>query len=278
MKKIFYLLVLSLAFFAGCQISQPTALRTSPWQSLYSGIDFATGDTNVPRLQKVYVVRIDLNNPNIEFISTPPDDSNNFMTCGQRTSEFLEKYGCTIAINANPFSPVDQSRPRNIFGLAVSNGKIVSKANPSNHSLIITKDNRASIEVTDANTDLRDVWTAVSGFKIMLSDGINIADNNTIHPRSAVGISKNNRFLYLMVIDGRQIGYSQGATLYETAEWLKRFGAYDGLNLDGGGSTSLVRSDDKGSAVIINRPIHGNIPGTERIVGNNLGVILLEDK
>jgi exopolysaccharide biosynthesis protein len=58
-------------------------------------------------------------------------------------------------------------------------------------------------------------------------------------PRTAVGVSANGRYVYLITIDGRQPGFSDGATLFETAEWLRRFGAYQGLNLDGGGSTTM---------------------------------------
>jgi exopolysaccharide biosynthesis protein len=126
--------------------------------------------------------------------------------------------------------------------------------------------------------DLKNVWTAVSGFGIILSDGNNVGDSKTIHPRTAAGLSRDNRYLFLMVIDGRQAGYSEGATLYETAEWLKSFGAYNGLNLDGGGSSSLVRSDGSGGAIILNRPIHLGIVGKERIVGNNLGVLITSKK
>ena len=49
------------------------------------------------------------------------------------------------------------------------------------------------------------------------------------------------------------------------------FGAYTALNLDGGGSTALVRSDNLGGASILNRPSGGR----ERFNGNNLGVFAL---
>ena len=68
----------------------------------------------------------------------------------------------------------------------------------------------------------------------------------------------------------------------EVAEWLLRFGASEGVNLDGGGSTTLVREQD-GNAVVLNQPSdvvlgsgdNAGKPGTERAQrsnGNNLGV------
>ena len=53
---------------------------------------------------------------------------------------------------------------------------------------------------------------------------------------------------------------------------VKKFGAYWGLNLDGGGSTSLVISDGKGGHRLLNRPIHAGIPGAERVNANHLGL------
>jgi len=58
------------------------------------------------------------------------------------------------------------------------------------------------------------------------------------HPRSAVGFDDSH--IFLLTIDGRQAGYSIGATLEETAQILQSLGAKQGMNLDGGGSTTLV--------------------------------------
>ena len=87
-------------------------------------------------------------------------------------------------------------------------------------------------------------------------------------PRTAVGISQDEESLILLAIDGRQPGFSIGATPYQTAEWLDRFGASQGLNLDGGGSTTMVREDEFGSPLVLNSPSDGS----ERFNGNNLGV------
>jgi len=70
-----------------------------------------------------------------------------------------------------------------------------------------------------------------------------------------------------MVIDGRRPGWSDGATLYETWQWLLRLGAWTGLNLDGGGSTALAIMES-GAAVLLNKP-SGSV---QRVNGNHLGV------
>ncbi len=59
-------------------------------------------------------------------------------------------------------------------------------------------------------------------------------------PRTAIGINRNGRYLYLMVVDGRQPFYSDGATFAELAELMKKQGAYFAMALDGGGSSTMV--------------------------------------
>lgn len=81
-------------------------------------------------------------------------------------------------------------------------------------------------------------------------------------PRTAVGIKADGKML-LLVVDGRQ-SHSIGATLVETAQLLKRFGAVNGFNLDGGGSSELVLQGQ-----IMNSPSDGR----ERAVGSAVVVV-----
>ncbi len=61
----------------------------------------------------------------------------------------------------------------------------------------------------------------------------------TRHPRTAIAKLKESKLL-LMTVDGRQPGVSVGMTLQELAEYLLSLGAIDAMNLDGGGSTTMV--------------------------------------
>jgi exopolysaccharide biosynthesis protein len=60
---------------------------------------------------------------------------------------------------------------------------------------------------------------------------------------------REDGIVLLVVVDGRQEGYSVGMSLPELTDLLLELGARDALNLDGGGSTTLVT--ERG---IINRP------------------------
>jgi hypothetical protein len=122
---------------------------------------------------------------------------------------------------------------------------------------------------------------AVGGRPILLRDSIVVPAVNTEggpsfattrHPRTAVGISRNGRRLLLLVVDGRQKGYSDGMTLRELAEVMRDLGARDAINLDGGGSTTLVYADPAASTTlrIANRP---SDPAGERPVGDALAIV-----
>jgi exopolysaccharide biosynthesis protein len=92
--------------------------------------------------------------------------------------------------------------------------------------------------------------TAVGGGPVLLQEGeINITNNeelkftgkaiNDKHPRTAMGYTKDNK-LIILVIEGRNPGMADGATLTQEAEILKSLGCWEALNLDGGGSSCLL--------------------------------------
>jgi hypothetical protein len=119
---------------------------------------------------------------------------------------------------------------------------------------------------------------AVGGFPVLVRDsqvvrGLASAGGTSFapvrHPRTAVGLSAGGRHLLLVTIDGRREGWSAGMTLTELARLMLRLGATEALNLDGGGSTTMVaRRGDR--LEIVNRPSDGS---GERGVANALAVV-----
>jgi exopolysaccharide biosynthesis protein len=79
-------------------------------------------------------------------------------------------------------------------------------------------------------------------------------------PRTLVGWNAAGD-VWLVTIDGRQRGYSVGATFWEAADVLRQLGATDGINLDGGGSTTFVAKRCAGSLCVRNRPSDGRQRG-----------------
>jgi hypothetical protein len=60
------------------------------------------------------------------------------------------------------------------------------------------------------------------------------------HPRSAVALSRDKKKMWWVVVDGRQPGYSVGINLTDLGRFLRKLGAWEAINLDGGGSSCLV--------------------------------------
>lgn len=269
----FFLAVLLAAAWPAC-----ATITVSPWSPLYRGIELATGtaDTNEVRLQKVFTLRVDLADPTVEFFSTPSNGDAPMETFGQTTTTFVQTHGVAVGVNANFFSPVNTTPndPRDLSGLAISQGNVVSTHESSRPPILITRSNQVTITTTPP-ASLTNIWTAVSGSHLILINGVPqlescVTDFCLDNPRTAVGVSQDGRYAYLMVIDGRQSSWSVGATLYETGQWLARFGAWNGLNLDGGGSTAMARLTN-GAAVLVNKPSGG----VQRVNGNHLGVFAL---
>lgn len=78
------------------------------------------------------------------------------------------------------------------------------------------------------------------------------------HPRTALGLSADGRTLILLLAEGRRDGVP-GLTLADTAQRLKALGAHEGLNLDGGGSSSLLLNGTS----VMQRP--ANEPALRRV-------------
>ena len=121
---------------------------------------------------------------------------------------------------------------------------------------------------------------AVGGRPRLLRDSAILADVDTTgqagfatgrHPRTAVGIAGGGRRLLLVTVDGRQKPYSDGMTLRELATLMLALGAPDALNLDGGGSTTMVTADPVSRALrIANQPSDS---AGERSVGDALAIV-----
>jgi hypothetical protein len=258
--------------------AQEAAFRApARWGPCFQGVERGEIEARAPRLMRGQAVRIDLRAPGIDFLATPPAADRPDVTAGLKTSSFLAKYRCQVAINGSSFAPVrpEEGKEQTIDGLHVSRGQVVSKGNGKYDALLLSRTNRAW--VASPPFDLADAHNAVGGFQIVLRKGQvpeRMPDYNRgpVHPRTAAGVSGDGRYLYLMVIDGRQEDWSLGASIQEVGLWLKALGASEGINLDGGGTTTLVIADAEGKPKVLNRPIHANRPGTERVSGSHLGV------
>jgi len=254
----------------GCLISLAFSLRTTNaeepnWTPVYQGVDLATYTVDSPK-QRFVVARVDRQAEGVEFLATPPNKDfapEERETYRQTTAMFLKEQGLTLAVNANFYNPFGASTisvggDSNLIGLGVSDGFVESAPQANYPSFIVKKDGDVEIRQVAEGENLDDVQQAVSGNVIVLQDGkVAPSNDKSVHPRTAVGYSQDKRFVYFLVVDGRQRGYSEGATTTNVGEVLLECGAYVGLNLDGGGSTTMVARDENDEPVVLNRPCNG---------------------
>ena len=90
----------------------------------------------------------------------------------------------------------------------------------------------------------------ITGSKLLIDDGqVMVVDDAEMHPRTAVGIDRDTNEVLLLTIDGRQDD-SRGYTMVELARMMQDLGADEALNLDGGGSTTMVGRRPDGLRVL----------------------------
>ena len=188
----------------------------------------------------------------------------------QLTSEMAAANDAVFAINGDYYG-------FRSTGIVIRNG-VVYRDEPARQGLAMYEDGTAQVydeTTTTAEELLADgVWNTLSfGPAIVESgavvDGIEDVEidtnfgNHSIqgeHPRTAVGVIDENH-LVIVVVDGRDAGYSRGATLTELAEIMQDLGAETAYNLDGGGSSTLYFNGE-----VVNQPSNGGERGTSDIL------------
>lgn len=160
---------------------------------------------------------------------------------------------------------------------AITNGNWVLSAHGKNHSTLLSalkQGEKVSISISFPPIS-GPIYSMVGGGPRILRNGAisieNVQENisdafcQTRHPRTAIGFSEDSSKVFLVTVDGRQAGFSVGMTLSELAEFMWSIGAWQAVNLDGGGSTTMVVGDQ-----VINSPSDAT---GERPVGNSVFVI-----
>jgi hypothetical protein len=250
------------------------------WQPLEAGspVEYFAGRVLEPRLE-FRSLRVNLEDPRLRIVVGAGAADSSQETPGTVSSvyvrSFVENRRCVAGINANPFAPVSatEGESRLVVGIAISDGLVLAPPRANYDALVFYRDGGAAITSQGEIGDPALIENAVGGFRMVLREGIpaESGENPPRHPRSAAGLSAGGRTLYLLCVDGRRPG-SAGATEAELGLLLKRLGAFDGLNFDGGGSSALALRYSDGKVRNANIPIHRLIPGRERAVAICLGL------
>ena len=221
-----------------------------------------------------HVLRVDLGNRNLEVVSMIADDPDGAGPAEATLTdprELAQRERALAAVNANGFAGLPDAAgkrdehwrdnlPVDIRGVAVHAGRWRSR--PENDSMIsvsfgIVRGGKPFIGPIRGED--RDIVEAVNAWSFDLIDrGKPMPQpGGDRHPRTALGLDRSRRWLYLVVVDGRQPGYSVGMTGRELADLMTRIGADRALNLDGGGSSVLLVAAQGDRIDIVNRPSGG---------------------
>ena len=286
-SRLIWLTLAGLALLAGTYfiftLGRPAPVPLE--RELFKGVTYHRLVRYFPHSMIAHLLVIDTKAKGVQFFVTPPGENLDGGTIAARTtSQFLEEFDVQIAINGDGFfpwwsrSPIDYyphaGDPVTPNGLAASYGEVYADGTQDvrpEPTLYISRTGGLSF-----NRAPNRIFHALSGDRMLLQSGdiIEDLDDSVLHPRTALGTSKNGRWVYLLVVDGRQPFYSKGASYFEVAKLLKDFGAFNAMCLDGGGSSTMVIEGPNGEPVILNSPIDNYIPGRERPVANHLGVYI----
>ncbi|MGN1315793.1 MAG: phosphodiester glycosidase family protein [Acutalibacteraceae bacterium] len=176
---------------------------------------------------------------------------------GQFICDYLEKENAVVGVNASGFNDIGGvSLGGEVTGQCVSQGEYWGTYN-SQYTLVgFDTDNRLVVGGIDNWED----YNIRDGFQYrptLILNGEKVVEDSAgwgLQPRTVIGQCKNGVVL-MLVVDGRQVGYSIGATMEDCADILLQYGAVTAGACDGG-SSSVIGYDGE----VINKPSARNMP------------------
>ena len=221
---------------------------------------------------RLFIVEADLNNPNITIKAGTPNNRPQYAR--QEVSEMARAQDTAgsrvlVAINGDYFNTTTYEPQSILFknGIAI---KQVFRLCALCTFLSIDKSGIPSIVSKErvAQIDTTKIQNAVGGFHWLVRDSEKIAQGDpSIEPRTAVGVAAN-KMVYFVAIDGRKTDYSNGMSFGQLSDVFFALGVKDAINLDGGGSSTLVVKEGT-TFKVKNRPSDG----FERQVANALTIV-----
>lgn len=230
-------------YFSGLLLLKDTAL-------FVNGINIAREEDKLILYNQFYGSSTNTSNPGFEAVINPVTGwlANDTIIC---TVDSINQEGKNTAVAKGAM-------------VISASGKFSSYLNSQ---LKIGDSLKVILNILPAVSKLKEM---IGGHPIVVKDGSSASmDPNdsfvfTRHPRTAVGINSDTTKLFFITVDGRQTS-SAGMNLFELADLMIQLGVFQGINLDGGGSTTMVIRNS-----IVNSPSDAS---GERPVSNALLVV-----
>ena len=256
LHRLFALLVtagaLLLPHWAGAQLNHPQITYSEPEQ-VAPGVLYYTGTSTSPRWA-ISVIEVDMANRNVNLVPLRNQQAGTM----ERTSAMAARANAVAAINAGYFwNNVSVSHleidgevlavngasrpPRSTFGVSANHQQLMLQERVGADGVTTVSGNPQWSRVVDA---IGAGPRLISGGEIDPrhdEEGFDAASGvgpEVRHPRTALGWDADTATVWLVTVDGRQPGFSVGMTFDELAGLLLDLGAIEGMNYDGGGSTT----------------------------------------
>ncbi len=190
------------------------------------------------------IIKVSFKNEALKIVATEEGRFRGNFVKPETTFSFAKRFNTNIAINANfftyrcsVFDPLYKP-----LGLFIERGKIVSKYNKDFVSVYFGKNKEISV---DLERD-QDAYFAIAGFNKVIERGKVIlrGKSTKTDSRTLLGVDKEENTLFILCIDGEVKKRSRGASLIEATRLLYALGAFEAIELDGGGSSTIVAKID----------------------------------
>ena len=176
---------------------------------------------------------------------------------GQFICDYLEKENAVVGVNASGFNDIGGvSLGGEVTGQCVSQGEYWGTYN-SNYTLVGFDENNRLVVGGIDNWEEYNIRDGFQYRPTLILNGEKVVEDSAgwgLQPRTVIGQCKNGVVL-MLVVDGRQVGYSIGATMEDCADILLQYGAVTAGACDGG-SSSVIGYDGE----VINKPSARGMP------------------
>ena len=293
-------LFLSLTYL--CSVAHADFPTTHPYQP----IEFHH-ELRVNPIESIYIVTIDLTDPRVSIRLSPagadPDGPGPWETTLMPVNDIAAREHFDIAINASFFSinrsniaeekaetsgkpatslPAHQigyvagAWAKNV-GSTMTDGKLWPSPSNGWPILCINADRAATI--CDSTATPSNARQIVAGNCYILKDGQSAGHftgpMQVRHPRTVVGLNRDATKLIILTVDGRHSLTAWGMTGQELADEMQKQNCWTAINLDGGGSTTLIMRDPQSNELkLLNKPSDNR----ERPVSDAIGIRIKDVK
>ncbi len=161
---------------------------------------------------------------------------------GETCGVYAKRYDAEVTINASAFRDVGGHGSGGLIrGACVENGREIGTPERGYWKFVGVRSDGKMYVSNYYSTDISDYRWGLEFYPALIVDGKNVVDGTFgmgIQPRTAIGQNSAGDFM-MLIIDGRQVGYSLGCTVSDCEKILSRYKAYQAINLDGGSSAIM---------------------------------------